>query len=83
MEDARGAHGLQQLHGGGGGLGQRLLADDVLAGGRGRQHDLLVQHRREAGDDEVDIGRLDDATPVALDPLEPESTVQDARQVSR
>ena len=74
MEHARGAARLQQLHGGGGRRGQRLLADDVFAGGRGGQHDLVVQHGRQAGDDEVDIGRLDDATPVALDALESESS---------
>ena len=41
----------------------------MLPGRGGGQHHLAIEDRRQAGDDQVDVGRLDDATPVLLHAL--------------
>ena len=73
MEHAGRATGHQHLGGDLCRLGERLLADHVLAGGRGGHDDLAIEDRREAGDDEIDVVGRDDATPVLLHPLVPEA----------
>ncbi len=48
------------------GVGQGLLAQDVLAGGQGREGDLGVAVAGGADVDEVDVVPLDEGTPVGL-----------------
>ena len=67
VEDAGRAARVQESECGAGGRRERLLADDGLAGRRSREDDVRVQDRRQAGDDQVDIGRVDHPSPVGLD----------------
>ena len=69
VEHARGTAGIEELVRHLRGLGQRLLADHVLSRRGGGQHHLAIEDGRQAGDDHVDVGRLHDATPVAIDAL--------------
>ena len=66
VEHARAAAGGQQFGPRLGVRGQRFLADDVLAGCGRAEHDLTVVRRRQARDDEVDVGRVHERTPVRL-----------------
>ena len=79
MEDTGLPTRLQQLGGDRGRLGQRLLADDVLAGSRRGQHDLPVQHGWQAGDHEVDVVGQD-TMPVLLHALVPKRPARLGRQ---
>ena len=80
VEDPRRAARVQEVQRGAGGRRERLLADDGLAGRRGRENDVRVQDRRQAGDDQVDIGRLDHPPPVGLDAVVAESIAQPRRE---
>ena len=47
--------------------GQRLLADDVLASAQGADDDFLVERRRSAHGDQIDVGSVDQGREVAAD----------------
>ena len=81
---ARLARGLQHLPRLGEVVGQRLLADDVLARGQRGQHDLLVRIARRRDVDELDVGPRDQRVVVGLVPLPPQllGRLLDARLVS-
>ncbi len=82
VEDARAPTGCQHLGRHDGRDGERLLAHDVLAGGRSREHDVAVEDRRQAGHDQIHVVGGDDAAPVLLDTLVAEPLGQIGRQVA-
>jgi hypothetical protein len=64
----RAVGGVRQCTGLGMGQGERLLAEDVLLGGKRRRRDRSVEIARRADDDGVELGIPDERLPGIVDP---------------